>query len=250
MTTRSVLGRSELLLTDYQLPAVRLFQTCLPRVYAYIDTACFLTTTKPAATKLATVTKNLPAITHTVYKFGGPRKVIRLTVTIIRYKNGSTLTAPETTTTSTATITQTDHTLVTVVDSQVTTTTATEDSIESITVTKGETATATATQHPCDNAGSVRPMKDFMSSPNVRFTYVKPVSGDTAVKECCQTCYTLRNCVFYRIGGGVCEVGTTRPTFSDSCASPLCPQGFPDLIVGSPDGNDYYIGPCSGGVSA
>jgi len=238
------------LLRNYQLPAVSLFQTCLSRAYAYINTACFLTSTKPAATKIATVTKNLPAVTHTVYKFGGPRKVIRLIVTIFRYKNGPTLTAPETTTTSTATITQTDRILVTVVDSQVTTTTAAEDSIESITVTKGETATATATQHPCDNAETLRPIKNFLSSPNVGFTYVKPVSGDTAVKECCQTCFMRNNCVFYRIGRGFCEVATSRPTFSDSCASPLCPQGFPGLTVGGPDDNDYYIGPCSGGASA
>ncbi|RFN43219.1 hypothetical protein FIE12Z_12544 [Fusarium flagelliforme] len=155
--------------------------------------SCFLTATKPAATKVATVTKNLPVVTHTVYKFGGPRKVIRLIVTIFRYKNGPTLTAPETTTTSTATITQTDRTLVTVVDAQVTITTVTEDSVESITVTEGKTATATATQHPCDNAGSFRPIKDFMSSPYVGFTYAKPVSGDNAVKECCQACYTIQD---------------------------------------------------------
>ncbi|KAI1056270.1 hypothetical protein LB507_002337 [Fusarium sp. FIESC RH6] len=212
--------------------------------------SCFLTATKPAATKIATTTKNLPVITHTVYKFGGPRKVIRLTITIIRYKNGPTLTAPETTTTSTATITQTDHTLLTVVDSQVTTTTVTEDSVESITVTEGKTATATATQHPCDNAELFRPMKSSMSSPYVEFTNSKPVSGENGVKTCCQTCYANDNCVIYRIGGGLCEIGTVKPSFSDSCASWLCPDGFPSLELGSPDGNDYYMGPCFGGAAS
>ncbi|KAJ4201605.1 hypothetical protein NW767_006692 [Fusarium falciforme] len=122
-----------------------------------IAIACFLTTTKPAATKTAFVTKNKPAVTHTVYRFGGPRKVISRTITIFRYVAGPTVSAPETTTTSTATVTQTDRTLTTVTDSQTTTATELEDVTEIVLQTKTETATATATKNPCDDAGTWMP---------------------------------------------------------------------------------------------
>ncbi|KAG7423282.1 hypothetical protein Forpi1262_v015692 [Fusarium oxysporum f. sp. raphani] len=142
--------------------------------------ACFLTTTKPAATKTAIVTKTKPAVTHTVYKIGGPRKVIFRTITICRYKAGPTLSAPETTTTTTATIIQTDHTLTTVIDSQTTTATETDDVIDSVTQTKTETATATATKSPCGDAANFTPMNEALSSSNIQLTLDRGVSGATA----------------------------------------------------------------------
>lgn len=89
-----------------------------------------------------------------------------------------------------------------------------------------------------------------MSSPYVEFTNSKPVSGDNGVKSCCQACYSIDNCVIYRIAGGLCEIGTVKPSFIDSCASLLCPWGFPSLELGRPDGNDYYMGPCFGGAAS
>ncbi|SPJ74452.1 uncharacterized protein FTOL_04183 [Fusarium torulosum] len=142
--------------------------------------SCFLTTTKPAATKTATVTKNKPAVTRVVYKVGGPRKVIRRTVTIIRYKAGPTLSAPETTKTSTTTITQTDRTLTTITDSQTTTATETEDIFETITQTKTESALATATADPCDNVGSTEPIRQQISGSPIEVTFSNDANGPNA----------------------------------------------------------------------
>ncbi|KAM0545354.1 hypothetical protein ACHAPJ_011426 [Fusarium lateritium] len=88
--------------------------------------SCFLTSTKPATTKTATVTKNKPAVTRTVYKIGGPRQTITRTITVIRYAAGPTLSAPETTKTITTSITQTDRTQTTITDAQTSTATETE----------------------------------------------------------------------------------------------------------------------------
>ncbi|KAM6534544.1 hypothetical protein FALCPG4_004176 [Fusarium falciforme] len=208
--------------------------------------SCFLTTTKPAATKTAFVTKNKPAVTHTVYKFGGPRKVISRTITIFRYVAGPTVSAPETTTTSTATVTQTDRTLTTVTDSQTTTATELEDVTEIVLQTKTETATATATKNPCDDAGSWSPMKQAITGSSIQVTISKDAFGPDAVKSCCQSCYARPNCVLFRLGGRVCEVFSSKPSFSSACSSPLCPRGFPDLSLEGPDGKDYYLGPCFG----
>ncbi|EEU46669.1 uncharacterized protein NECHADRAFT_77280 [Fusarium vanettenii 77-13-4] len=208
--------------------------------------SCFLTTTKPAATKTAIVTKNKPAVTHTVYKFGGPRKVISRTITIFRYVAGPTVSAPETTTTSTATVTQTDHTLTTVTDSQITTATEVEEVTDIVVQTNTETATATATKSPCDDAGSWDPIQQEIAGSSIQVTTSKDALGPDAVKSCCQSCYARPNCVFFRVGGNVCEVFSSVPSFSDSCTSPLCPRGFPSLSFYEPDGKDYYLGPCIG----
>ena len=211
-----------------------------------IAIACFLTTTKPAATKTAFVTKNKPAVTHTVYKFGGPRKVISRTITIFRYVAGPTASAPETTTTSIATVTQTDHTLTTVTDSQITTATEVEEVTDFVVATKTETATATATKDPCDDAGSWDSMQQEIAGSSVQITISQDAIGPDAVKLCCRSCYANPNCVFFRIGGYVCEVFSSVPSFSDSCTSPLCPRGFPSLGFYESDGKDYYLGPCIG----
>ncbi|KAM0256857.1 hypothetical protein ACHAPA_011983 [Fusarium lateritium] len=139
--------------------------------------SCFLTTTKSAATKTVTVTKNKPAVTHVVYKIGGPRKVIRRTITIFRYKAGPTLSAPETTKTSTTTITQTDRTLTTVTDSQTTTATEIDDIIVTITQTETESAIATATADPCDNAANQQPISQQISGTPIEVTFSTSVDG-------------------------------------------------------------------------
>ncbi|KAH7228421.1 hypothetical protein B0J15DRAFT_577428 [Fusarium solani] len=208
--------------------------------------SCFLTTTKPAATKTAFVTKNKPAVTHTVYKFGGPRKVISRTITVFRYVAGPTVSAPETTTTSTATVTQTDRTLTTVTDSQTTTATEAEDVTDIVVQTKTESATATATKNPCDDAGSLSPIRQAITGSSIQVTTSKDAFGPDAVRSCCESCYARPNCVLFRLGGNVCEVFSSKPSFSSSCSSPLCPRGFPDLLLGGPDGKDYYLGPCFG----
>ncbi|KAL2669996.1 hypothetical protein Neosp_014875 [[Neocosmospora] mangrovei] len=212
--------------------------------------SCFLTTTKPAATKTAIVTKNKPAVTHTVYKFGGPRKVISRTITIFRYVAGPTVSAPETTTTSIATVTQTDHTLTTVTDSQITTATEVEEVTDIVVQTKTETATATATKSPCDDPGSLESMQQEIAGSSIEVTTSQDASGPDAVKSCCESCYANPNCVLFRVGGNVCEVFSSVPSFSDSCTSPLCPRGFPFLSIYGPDGKDYYFGPCFGMAGA
>ncbi|KAM0543701.1 hypothetical protein ACHAPJ_012150 [Fusarium lateritium] len=208
--------------------------------------SCFLTATKPAATETIVITKNKPAITHTVYKIGGPRKVISRTIIIIRYASGPTVSAPETTKTSTATITQTDHTTTTITNSQTTTTTEVKDVTDTVTQTKTETATATATKSPCDDIGSVEPINQQISGSVIEITTSKDASGPNAAKSCCQSCYARPNCVQFRVGNGQCDVFSTKPSFSSSCSSPLCPRGFPDLDIGSDDGFNYYLGPCFG----
>ncbi|KAM0236568.1 hypothetical protein ACHAP5_009379 [Fusarium lateritium] len=212
--------------------------------------SCFLTTTKSAATKTVTVTKNKPAVTHVVYKIGGPRKVIRRTVTIIRYKAGPTLSAPETTKTSTTTITQTDRTLTTVTDSQTTTATDTDDIIVTITQTETESAIATAIADPCENAANQEPISQQISGPPIEVTFSTSVDGPNAVKSCCQACFARLDCVQYRLGNGMCDVFTTKPSFSSSCSSSMCPRGFPDLSILSDDGKSYYLGPCFGSAVA
>jgi hypothetical protein len=185
-----------------------------------------------------------------VYKTGGPRKVIRRTVTIICYKAGPTLSAPETTKTSTTTITQTDHTLTTVTDSQTTTATETEDIVETITQTKTENALATATADPCDDVETSQPIRQQISGSSIQVTFSGDADGPNPVKTCCQACYDTLNCVQYRLGNGICEVFTSKPSFSSSCSSSLCPRGFPDLDILSNDGKSYYLGPCFGTASS
>ncbi|RBR24357.1 uncharacterized protein FIESC28_02847 [Fusarium coffeatum] len=190
--------------------------------------SCFLTATKPAVTRTTVITKNKPAITHTVYKISGPRKVISRTIVIVRYASGPTISAPETTKTSTATITQTDHTITTITNSQTTTTTEVKDVTDTVTQTKTETATAT--KSPCDNIGSEEAINQQISGSVIEITASKDASGPNAAK----------------VGNGQCDVFSTKPSFSSSCSSPLCPRGFPNLDIGSDDGFDYYLGPCFG----
>ncbi|KAI8721650.1 hypothetical protein NCS52_00307100 [Fusarium sp. LHS14.1] len=224
--------------------------------------SCFLTTVKDKrcrrewrgqaamelleATKTAIVTKNKPAVTHTVYKFGGPQKVISRTITIFRCVAGPTVSAPETTTTNIATVTQTDYTLTTVTDSQITTATEVEEVTDFVVATKTETVTATATRSPCDDAGSWDPIQQEIAGSSIEVTTSKDASGPDAVRPCCQSCYANPNCVLFRVGGNVCEVFSSVPSFSDSCTSPLCPRGFPSLSFYESDGKDYYLGPCIG----
>ncbi|KAI6763875.1 hypothetical protein HG530_007664 [Fusarium avenaceum] len=147
--------------------------------------SCFLTTSKPAATKTATVTKNKPAVTHVVYTTGGPRKVIRRIVTIIRYKAGPTLSAPETTESSTITVTQTDHTLTTITDSQKTTVTASDYIFDTVTETKTETALATATADPCDSVGDGSAIKQQISGSTIEVTYSGDADGPNPTRGRC-----------------------------------------------------------------
>ncbi|KIL85055.1 hypothetical protein FAVG1_11483 [Fusarium avenaceum] len=142
--------------------------------------SCFLTTTKPAATKTATVTKNKPAVTRVVYTTGGPRKVIRRTITIIRYKAGPTLSSPETTESSIVTVTQTDRTSTTITDSQTITFTASDYVYDTVTETKTETALATATADPCDNVGDGSAIKQQISGSTIEVTYSNDADGPNA----------------------------------------------------------------------
>ena len=183
-----------------------------------------------------------------MYKVSGPRKVISRTIVIIRYASGPTISAPETSKTSTATITQTDHTITTITNSQTTTTTEVKDVTDTATQTKTETATAT--KSPCDNIGSEEAINQQISGSVIEITASKDASGPNAAKLCCQSCYARPNCVQFRVGNGQCDVFSTKPSFSSSCSSPLCPRGFPYLDLGPDDGFNYYFGPCFGIASA
>ncbi|KAH7018017.1 uncharacterized protein B0I36DRAFT_377418 [Microdochium trichocladiopsis] len=207
--------------------------------------SCYLTTSKPAATKTVTVTKNLPAVTHTVFKTAGTANTITQTVTFTRYIDGPILSAPETTKTATTTITQTEHTLTTVTESQTTTATQTDDVIDTVTQTKTETATATATADPCDGDLD-NPIQQQISGSSIQITSSQDATGPDAVRSCCLACFANLNCVQFRIGDGVCDIFSTVPNFRSACTSGLCPRGFPDLDLGDSDGKDYYLGPCFG----
>ncbi|KAF4962281.1 hypothetical protein FSARC_9634 [Fusarium sarcochroum] len=130
--------------------------------------SCFLTSTKAAPVKTATVTSKKPTITRTVYKIGGPRKTVTRTVVITRYAACPTLSAPETMTTSTTTITQTDRTLTTEINTETSTTTETEAEIDTVTATLTTTTTAIATAGPCDDLNRLRVSGECsLTSPNV-----------------------------------------------------------------------------------
>ncbi|KAF4944505.1 hypothetical protein FSARC_14655 [Fusarium sarcochroum] len=211
--------------------------------------SCFLTSTKPAAIKTATVTKNKPAVTRTVYKIGGPRKTTTRTITVIHYAAGPTLSAPETTKTITTAITQTDRSLTTITDAQTLTATENETETETVTETDTESETATATASPCDDLNSLKSSRS-LSSGDVVLTGTKDARGPDGPASCCDSCFGRPNCAFFRVGSGICEIFSTRNGFTDACSTPQCPRGFPSIDLGASDGKDYYLGTCVGGFQA
>ncbi|KXJ86566.1 hypothetical protein Micbo1qcDRAFT_219159 [Microdochium bolleyi] len=212
--------------------------------------SCFLTTSKHAATKTAIITKTLPAATHTVYKTAGIPKVVTESVTITYYTGGPALSASKTTKTSITTITQTSHPLTTITEFQTKTATQTDDVTDTVSQTKTESAAAmaTATASPCD--GELFSFQQVFSSSSIEITSSSSADGPDAAKNCCLACFARTNCVAYRIGGGICDVYSSVPSFRALCTSPLCPRGFPNLNFEPRDGRTYYQGPCVGRIIA
>lgn len=152
--------------------------------------------------------------------------------------------APERTLTRFTTITQTDHSLTTIIEPQTSTATETKSVTETVKETKTESATATATPDYCDTLTG--PIQQQIYGSSIQVITSKDATGSDAARSCCQSCYARPGCVVYRVGGGVCEVYGAVSSFSGSCTSRQCSRGYPDLSLGPEDGKDYYLGPCFG----
>ncbi|KAF5025130.1 hypothetical protein F66182_2831 [Fusarium sp. NRRL 66182] len=193
-----------------------------------------LTSTAAAPVRTATVTATKAAVIRTMYKFGGPRKMVRRTIIVTRYAAGPTVSAPETTATSVTTMTQTDQTLTTETDTQANTITETAAEFETVASTETATSTTTVNADPCGGRS--------LSSPSV----VLQATALADTRGCCQRCFSVSDCVFFRSTGNFCEIFVTRQNVLGQCTSEQCTRGKTPLIAGPSSGQDCYIGACIG----
>lgn len=181
------------------------------------------------------MTRNLPAVTHTVYKSKGMPSAITKTITTTSFggEHGQ-LSTHLTTTTSMATITT----------PRTTPTTQTTSVVD--TVTQTATVSATATADPCSRVYEGIPRA--LSGDGIVLSHTEEATGPNAASACCRACYGGPvNCVFYSVGAGLCQVYSAALDHTGSrCFSALCPRGFIDGLIGNADGMVYRSGPYAG----
>ncbi|PKS08305.1 hypothetical protein jhhlp_005249 [Lomentospora prolificans] len=212
--------------------------------------SCLLSPAKSTTTVTTTVTAADGAVISTVYETGSQDSTITNTVTLTSFADGPIVSVPEATETLTETVTQTDRAVTTVTEEQIETSVVvtTKTQVETASVVTSTVATSTYT-NPCHDLESLKISGHSISHPNVvRASLRDSNAGELGHRDCCESCYAGRGCVYFRHVGSICETYTVQLGLSMPCTSDTCARGKSDVYLSSPNEYQYFIGACVGNV--